>query len=29
MATIFGVTSLELTEEQEKALSAALIKELG
>ena len=29
MATIFGVTSLELTEEQEKALSAALIKDLG
>lgn len=28
MATIFGVTSLELTEEQEKALSAALIKDL-
>lgn len=25
----FGVTSLELTEEQEKALSAALIKDLG
>ena len=29
MATIFGVTSLELTEEQEKALSADLIKDLG
>ena len=29
MATIFGVTSLELTEEQEKALSASLIKDLG
>ena len=29
MATIFGGTSLELTEEQEKALSAALIKDLG
>ena len=29
MATIFGVTSLELTEEQEKALSAALNKDLG
>ena len=29
MATIFGVPSLELTEEQEKALSAALIKDLG
>ena len=29
MATIFGVTSLELTEEQEKALGAALIKDLG
>ena len=29
MATIFGVTSLELTEEQAKALSAALIKDLG
>ena len=29
MAPIFGVTSLELTEEQEKALSAALIKDLG
>lgn len=29
MATIFGVTSLDLTEEQEKALSAALIKDLG
>ncbi len=29
MATIFGVTSLELTVEQEKALSAALIKDLG
>ena len=29
MATIFGVTSLELTEEQGKALSAALIKDLG
>ena len=29
MATIFGVNSLELTEEQEKALSAALIKDLG
>lgn len=29
MATIFGVTSLELTEEQEKALSAALTKDLG
>lgn len=29
MATIFGVTSLELPEEQEKALSAALIKDLG
>ena len=29
MATIFGVTSPELTEEQEKALSAALIKDLG
>ena len=29
MATVFGVTSLELTEEQEKALSAALIKDLG
>ena len=29
MATIFGVTSLELTEEQEKALSAALIQDLG
>ena len=29
MASIFGVTSLELTEEQEKALSAALIKDLG
>ena len=29
MATIYGVTSLELTEEQEKALSAALIKDLG
>ena len=29
MATIFGVTSLELTEEQEKALSAALINHLG
>ena len=29
MATIFGVTSLELTEEPEKALSAALIKDLG
>ena len=29
MATIFGVTSLELTEEQETALSAALIKDLG
>ena len=29
MATIFGVTSLELTEEQEKALSAALIKDQG
>ena len=27
MATIFGVTSLELTEEQEKALSAVLIKD--
>ena len=29
MATIFGVTSLELTEEQEKAQSAPLNKDLG
>ena len=29
MATIFGVTSLELTEEQEKALRADTIKDLG
>lgn len=29
MATIFGVTSLELDKEQEKALSQALSKDLG
>lgn len=29
MATIFGVTSLELTKEQETALSAALTKDLS
>lgn len=29
MSTIFAVTSIEMTEEQEKALSAAIIRDLG